>query len=75
MTGGFDGGTQVFVDLHGDLVAVLLQQRGDGQKWIEMSGRRYRSDKNFHEIFPWLVGEIEAGFCRGGVSNTSDPDG
>jgi hypothetical protein len=43
-------------------VAGLHQYRGDGNKWVEVSGRRCRSDKNFHKTFRRLVGEIEAVF-------------
>ena len=61
MTGGFDGGPQVTADLNGDVVAVLHQKGGDRQKWIEVSGPGYRSDKNFHRTFVLAGGEIEAG--------------
>ncbi len=55
MTGRFDVGTQVFVDLHSNVVARLHQEPGDGEKRIEVSGHRCRSDKNFHKAFHYVV--------------------
>jgi hypothetical protein len=50
VAGCFDGRTQLFVDLNGYFVAGLCQHRGDGEKWIEVSGCWYRSNKNFHKL-------------------------
>ncbi|HTF66161.1 MAG TPA: hypothetical protein VK638_26085 [Edaphobacter sp.] len=60
----FDGETQAFVGLYGDLVAGFYQERSDGQSEFEVSGQRCRSHKNFHKSFVDEWGEIEADFLE-----------
>jgi hypothetical protein len=57
---GFDGETQDFVDLCGDLVAGFYQSARRWTERIEVSGQRRRSHKMFHKSFVDENGEIEA---------------